>query len=148
MRARTPHGSLPRWQLHHPANLFRVNNPTRWIFLLLRYTQGILSGLPFNGLDSAGGQASRAFSVPSLSAVLAGLVTSCDDLMTILSESSTRLTCHLQTGDDLASEHGAAGRNLQQFNLTLEDVLTLCQDRENLRNKMAHVGSTSLSHEI
>lgn len=56
------------------------------------------------------GDANRTSSEQLLSAVFAGLIMFCVDLMTTPPEPSTSSTRHLPTGDNLAADHAAAGR--------------------------------------
>lgn len=58
------------------------------------------------------GMASWTSSAQSLSTVFAGLVTSCDNLITTLPESFTSSTDRLKTGNDLVGDHTLKGHHL------------------------------------
>lgn len=60
--------------------------------------------------NSAGGQTSWTFFAPSIRAVFAGSVMSCDNLMTTPQESSTSSARHLQTGENLTTDRSITSR--------------------------------------
>lgn len=60
--------------------------------------------------SSTRGTGSWASTAPLLSALFVGTVTSCDDVIITLPKSSTSSTHHLQTVDDLATDHATARR--------------------------------------
>lgn len=96
--------------------------------------------------SSAGEPVRQSSLALSPSSVFAGLVTSCNDLMTSTPVSSTSLTGHMQTGDDLAAyqedaENTLPARISSRSECRWKDVPILCEDLESWRYKVALVGS-------